>query len=128
MKSLNLSAEEKAKYKITENDANEEGAIPLYWQNAIKNSKYFAVNEKDELILAHLKDIQLNLVADKLDYSIDFIFDKNEFFNHDKLTIQFVYDDKKFEPLKQTGTNIIWSSSEKNPLLKTKTKKIKSNF
>jgi len=128
MKSLNLSAEEKAKYKITENDANEEVAIPLYWQNAIKNSKYFAVNEKDELILAHLKDIQLNLVADKLDYSIDFIFDKNEFFNHDKLTIQFVYDDKKFEPLKQTGTNIIWSSSEKNPLLKTKTKKIKSNF
>ena len=128
MKSLNLSAEEKAEYKIIENDANEEAAIPLYWLNAIKNSKYFAVNEKDELILAHLKDIQLNLVSDKLDYIIDFIFDKNEFFNHDILTIKFVYDDKKYEPQKQTGTNIIWFSSEKNPLLKIKKKKKKSNF
>lgn len=128
MKSLNLTAEEKAKYKITENEANEESGIPSYWLNAIKNSKYFSVNDKDELILAHLKDVKLNLTANKLDYSIDFIFDKNDFFNHEKLTLQYVYDEKKFEPVKQIGTNIVWSSSEKNPSLKIKTKKIKSNL
>lgn len=126
MKSLNLTAEEKDKYKITDTDAVEEAGIPHYWLNAIKNSKYFAVNDKDELVLAHLKDVKLNLNSDKLDYSVDFIFDKNEFFEHEKLSLHFSYDEKKFEPTKQTGTNIVWSSSEKNPSLKIKTKKIKS--
>ena len=123
---MNLTAEEKTKYKLTESDAFEEAGITNYWLNSIKNSKYFAVNDIDELVLAHLKDVKLNLNKDKLDYSIEFVFDKNEFFDHDKLTLQFSYDEKKFEPIKQTGTHIVWSSSEKNPSLKIKTKKIKS--
>lgn len=122
-----MTEEEKVKYGITDNDATEEAGIPNYWLNSIKNSKYFALNEKDELVLAHLKDVKLNLVAEKLDYSIDFIFDKNEFFEHEKLYLHFAYDNKKFEPIKQTGTNIVWSSNDKNPSLKIKTKKVKSN-
>ena len=128
LKSLNLTAEEKAEYAITESDASSETGIPNYWLNAIKNSKYFAVNDKDELVLAHLKDIQLRIVEDKLDYSVDFFFDKNDFFAHEKITLHYAYDDIKFEPIKQTGTNIVWSSSEKNPALKIKRKKIKSKL
>lgn len=128
LKFLNLSAEEKAKYKISDTEAVEEVGIPNYWLNAIKNSKYFALNDKDELVLVHLKDVKLNLDTNKLDYSIDFVFDKNDFFAHEKLSLHFAYDYKKFQPIKQTGTNIVWSSSEKNPALKIKTKKVKSKL
>lgn len=128
MKSLNLTTEEKSKYQINDNEITDEAGIPNFWLNAIKNSKYFALNDKDELVLAHLKDVKLNLNADKLDYSIDFIFDKNEFFEHEKLSLHFTYDDKKFEPIRLTGSNIVWSSREKNPSLKIKTKKVKSKI
>lgn len=93
---------------------------------ATKNSKYFPVNQKDEVVLSHLKDIKLILSENKLDYSLEFIFDKNEFFEHEKLTLAYFYDEKLFEPIKQTASSIIWSSSEKNPSLKIKIKKIKS--
>ncbi len=124
LKSLNLTAEEKAKYNIEENDSDAEAGIPNFWMTAIKNSKYFPVNEKDDKILTHLRDIKLVLSENKLDYSLEFIFNKNEYFEHEILTLQFDYDEKKFEPTKRIGTNIKWSNADKNPTLKPKSKKL----
>lgn len=126
LKTLNLTEEEKKKYLIKDDDIDTETGIPNFWMTAIKNSKYFPVNDKDEKILRHLKDLKLILSGNKLDYSLEFIFDKNEYFEHEKLLLQFIYDEKKFKCIKRIGTNIIWLSREKNPSLKIKTKKIKS--
>lgn len=124
---LTLPSEELKKYSIGESDDKESG-LPNYWLQALKNSKFFAINDKDEKILAHLKNIKLLLNENKLDYSIEFIFDKNEYFAEEKLVKSFVYDEKIYEPIKQIGTNIVWSGKDKNPTIKTKTKKIKSNY
>jgi len=129
LKSLNISSEEKGKYDILDNDNNEEAGIPKFWCNAIKNSKFFAVNENDEKVLVHLRDVKLVLNEDKkLDYTVEFIFNENEFFKDEKLTLEYIYDEKKFEPIKKVGKILNWSNKEKNPTIDIKTKKIKSNL
>lgn len=124
---MKINKKDLTKYGITGDETAHEVGIPNYWVDAIANSKYFAINEKDEEVLSHLKDIKLNLSENKLDYNVEFLFEKNEFFDLEKLTKSYFYDPVTHEPVKCIATNIVWSSPEKNPSFKIKVKKTKSN-
>ena len=84
------------------------------------------VAEKDEKILLHLNDIRIKLNADKLDYELEFHFEKNEFFSEEILKISFFYDKEKYQPIKLIGTKIKWNGKEKNPAVALKKMKKKS--
>jgi len=112
------------KYGITQEDAKEAG-VPDYWQKVFMNSKFFIPNEKDEEVLKHLKDVTLTLTEDKLDFTINFYFETNPFFEHTHLYKTYLYDTTTYEPIKATSSTVNWNEG-KNPSIKTKTKKIKS--
>jgi hypothetical protein len=60
-----------------------------------------------------------------LDFTVNFIFEKNNFFDEEILFKSFVYDENTFEPIRANASVVIWKEG-KNPSLKIKTKKIKS--
>jgi len=119
-----IKSTEKELYAITDSTETTEVGVPLYWGTAIKNSKYYPTNEKDDEILKHLIDIRLTYL-DKFNYKIDFEFKPNEFFTDVILTKTFIFDEKTEEIEKSTGTNVHWASADKNPKIKITTKKIK---
>jgi len=105
-------------------ESNEAG-IPQYWQRVFINSKFFIVNENDEEILKHLKDVNLTITEGKLDFTINFHFEANEYFKETLLTKTYIYDTTTYEPCKAISTVPTWTEG-KNPKIKTKTRKIKS--
>jgi len=118
-----ISAEDATKYGITEGEVKEAG-IPEYWKNVLIYSKFFELNEKDEAVIDHLKNVTLKLNEDSLDFTVTFHFEKNEFFDHDTLYKTFIYDKVTFEPMSATSTTIAWKEG-KNPAIKIKAKKKK---
>jgi len=106
---------------------NEEG-IPDYWYKCLKNSKYFPDNEKDDKILLHLKDVRIKSSPEStntLDFILEFEFSANEFFTETILTKTYIYDAKTEEIEKTIGTEISWTSKDKNPRIKISNKKTK---
>lgn len=76
--------------------------------------------------------MRIRLNPDKLDYELEFYFEKNEFFSEEILKISFVYDKTQYEPRKLIGTKIKWNDKEKNPsvalkIMKKKSKKNEEN-
>jgi len=111
-------------------EQEEEKGIPEFWLKAIDNSKTFGMineNDKDKEILKHLEDVILELNENKQDLKVHFVFGPNEYFKHNELVIEYKYNED--EELKEViGSNIEWSSDEKNPtkkLVKKKPKKAK---
>jgi nucleosome assembly protein 1-like 1 len=102
-----------------------ENGVPNFWLNAIKNSKYWIINEKDEAILKHLVDIKLHLQDSGINFSIEFIFSPNEYFTTTSLSKEYIFDNETYELSSTKASNITWNT-DKNPRKKTKTKKIKS--
>ena len=90
------------------------------------NSKFFEISEKDEDILNHLKNITIKLSEESLDFTVTFHFEKNNFFDHETLFKNYVYDKSSFEPISATASVVTWKEG-KNPSIKMITKKIKSN-
>lgn len=88
------------------------------------NSKFFIVNEKDEEILKHIKDVTLTLNEDQLDFTINFHFEANPYFDNLILTKTYFYDKTTYEPNKATSSTISWKEG-KNPAIKIKIKKVK---
>jgi hypothetical protein len=115
-----------AKYKLEPCSESSESGIPGYWGTALKNSQYFPINEKDEEVLKHLKDIRLKPVENhRLNFTLEFEFAPNEFLTDTVLTKTYFHneDDETIE--KTTGSAINWTSQEKNPRVEIKNKKIK---
>jgi hypothetical protein len=122
-----VTAEEEKTYEIKE-QANGENGIPEYWKNVIMYCNFFQVNEKDKEILSFLKNVTLKLTENSLDFTVNFHFDKNDFFNEETLFKTYVYDETTFEPVRANASVVNWKEG-KNPSLRIKTKKIKSkNF
>lgn len=72
-----------------------------------------------------MKDITLDLNQDKLDFTVNFHFEKNDYFNEEVLFKTFIYDETTYEPYKAIASNINWKSG-KNPGKKETTKRLKS--
>jgi len=58
-------------------------------------------------------------------FTLNFHFSQNEFFEHAAISRTFVFDDKKQTIQKIVSTEINWKSEEVNPTIEKKKKKIK---
>jgi len=125
-KNAELNETESTKYSINSSTESTEKGIADFWSLAIKNSKYFPKNTKDEEILKHLKEIKLiPLDGNEMNYKIDFDFSPNDFFTETLLSKTFLFNANTEEIEKSTGTQIHWTSQDKNPQIKVTTKKVK---
>jgi len=104
-------------YNIKKDDSSSISEIKYYWRIALVNCLYFTINEKDKIILNYLKDIIYIPDEEKYpNFKLEFIFDKNDYFKHDKITKEYFYKDGDNEEIENTfSTDIIWESDEKNP-------------
>merc|ERR1712151_107363 len=119
---------EKAFYEIEDDqddiyDEDEKEEIPNYWKTIFLNAKFLPVNEKDEEILEHLKDVTLELSKDKLDFTVFFHFEKNDYFEPELLYRTYTYDPVSYEPVKSNSSTIQWKSKDLDPTVHFKSKK-----
>merc|ERR1712170_260169 len=58
-------------------------------------------------------------------FTLFFHFDKNDYFDHEVLTREFILDEKKLTISKIVSSKIEWKSEDVNPTIEKKKKKIK---
>ncbi|XP_006871134.1 PREDICTED: nucleosome assembly protein 1-like 1-like [Chrysochloris asiatica] len=106
--------------------------IPHFWLTALKNVKILRklIQEKDELILKHLKDIKIKFseVEEPMTFAIKFFFEPNEYFFNEVLTKTYCIrsdpdDSDPFftngpEIIRSSGCEIYWKEG-KNVIMKT---------
>ena len=123
---IEITQEEKEKYGITDDDS-EVKEIVDYWEKVIINSRYFAITDKDKVILKYLNKIKMekfpkNNINNINDFRVDFYFKENEFFSNDILSKTYIYN-KDATLKKAEGTKINWKSPEKNTTIEKVRKK-----
>ncbi len=102
--------------------------IPDYWATVIKNSGFFAENQKDDEILSQLVDTRmvLNITSDNLaNFRVEFEFNTNQWFDETVLSKTYFFKPNTDEIEKTETVKPTWKSKELNPTLKIVTKKIK---
>ena len=123
---IEITQEEKEKYGITD-DETEIKEIEDYWEKVIINSRYFAITDKDKLILKYLNKIKMEkFPANKKNninyFRVDFYFKVNEFFSNQILSKTYIYN-KDATLKKAEGTKIDWKSPDKNTTIEKVRKK-----
>ena len=123
---IEITQEEKEKYGITDDDI-EVKEIVDYWEKVIINSRYFAITDKDKVILKYLNKIKMekfpkNNTNNINDFRVDFYFKENEFFSNEILSKTYIYN-KDATLKKAEGTKINWKSPEKNTTIEKVRKK-----
>jgi nucleosome assembly protein 1-like 1 len=114
--------------KLTDvNATSTEKGIPKFWLTCLKHTAQFEslINEKDEKVLAHLKNITCDF-KENGSFTLNFFFDKNEHFDHDVLYKEHILDAQKLTISKINSTKIQWKSDDLNPTVEKKKKKLKS--
>ena len=81
--------------------------------------------KKDAEILYHLKNITLKLSETNLDFTVNFHFEKNDYFDGETLFKTYIYDTDAHYPTKANSSVINWKAG-KNPTKDTKILKTKS--
>jgi len=123
---IEITQEEKEKYGITDDDS-EIKEIVDYWEKVIINSRYFAITDRDKVILKYLNKIKMekfpkNNTNNINDFRVDFYFKENEFFSNEILSKTYIYN-KDATLKKAEGTKINWKSPEKNTTIEKVRKK-----
>ena len=113
---------------LKEEDAKgeeKEKGIPDFWLKCIENAHDISeLNDNDKKILKFLKDVQIDL-KENGDFKLIFKFEPNEYFDHTELTKEYKHDNQ-YDIKTVTSTKIEWKSSEKNPTIELKKKKMKN--
>jgi len=65
-------------------DVSDVKGIPEFWLTSLKNLGVVAemITEKDEEVLKHLVDIKVRMLEDNPGFTLDFVFEPNEFFEN----------------------------------------------
>jgi len=134
---VNGSAAKKLK---TENGSNDVRGLPEFWLTCLKSTSLLGgmIQQHDEPILKHLKDVKVKLNAQKpYGYTLEFHFNENEYFKNKVLSKSYELtterDDKS--PLsndttrlyKCLGTKIEWNDGKNVTLKVTKKKQTNKN-
>lgn len=100
--------------------------VENFWLKCIEHSKFFPklINDKDRKVLKHLKNITID-GQQGFNFTVNFTFAANEFFDHPVLTKSFTMNEIKGSAEKIVSTSIEWKSEELNPGIEKKKKKIK---
>lgn len=126
-----LTEDDFKKYSIIkdssqEQNNNENLEIQDFWLTALKNCDYFDISEKEEKILHFLKNIKIELHENKIDLTLNYFFDKNEFFKNDVIQKSYFYNKNNEKLEKSEFDEIFWS--DKIKLNDYKSEKNKKNF
>ena len=107
-----LSEDDYQKYSLEKdselNKINNYKEINDFWLTAIKNSDYFDVSKNEEKILHFLKDIQIELHDNKIDITIKYIFNKNEFFKNEIIKKHYFYNKTNEKCERSEFDDIYW--------------------
>lgn len=107
-----LTESEYELYNIDESAcSNEELSKPIeaFWLDVLDKSDFFKLTDKERNILKFLNDIQLNVDKDnKIDITISFYFNKNEYFTNEVLTKAYIYNESNEKLYKSIPTPIEW--------------------
>jgi nucleosome assembly protein 1-like 1 len=107
-----LAEDLQTKAKIEDNaaDAEDPKGIPDFWLTIFKNVDMLSemVQENDEPILKHLKDIKLHINPSS-GFTLEFMFEPNEYFTNTSLKKEYIYRFSVDEanPLSYEGPEII---------------------
>ena len=109
-----LTEEDYKKYSINEdsavsNNINEKSEIKDFWLTALKNCDYFDISEKEEKILHYLKNIKIDLHENKIDLTLSYFFDKNEFFKNEIIKKHYFYNKNNEKLEKSEFDEILWN-------------------
>ena len=126
-----LSNEDYEKYSIKKDtelaEINNFKKIDDFWLKALKNSDYFDVSENEEKILHYLKDIQIYLHDNKIDFTIKYIFYENEYFKNEVINKHYFYNPKNEKLERSEFDDIQWIKKYKR-IKKIKNGKNKKQF
>ena len=128
--SLSLTKEEMEKYNIIENEkkeGNEEKEekkpIESFFTKAIRNAKFFSFNKKDSNILDYLVNIKFIPLENKVDFKVEYYFNKNPYMENEILTKTYYFNLKNERLMKCDYCDIKWVDIESNPTKRIKKKK-----
>lgn len=113
--------------ELNQDSDHSQRGIPKFWLTVFKNVEPLAamIQPQDEEILSHLQDVRLTV--NEKGFVLEFVFEKNDFFTNDVLSktyeLDFAVDES--DPLDYSGPEIVsvkgtqinWTSEEKNPTI-----------
>ena len=118
-----LTKEDKEKYNIKEDEKEEKKPIENFFTKAIRNAKFFPCNKKDSNILEYLINIKFIPLENKVDFKVEYYFNKNPYMENEILTKTYYFNLKNERLMKTDFCDIKWTDDESNPTKKIKKKK-----
>ena len=119
---VSFSNEELEKYEIN-NQSEEKKPIEKFFMKAIKNTNFFPYNKKDGNILEYLINIKFIPLENKVDFRVEYYFDKNPYMENELLTKTYYFNLKNEKLIKSDYCDIKWTDKDSDPTKKIKIKK-----
>ena len=119
---ISLTNEEQEKYGINK-ESEENKPIEKFFSKAIKNSNFFPYNKKDGDILEYLINIKFIPLENKVDFRVEYYFNKNPYMENELLTKTYYFNLKNERLKKSDFCEIKWTDKESDPTKKKKIKK-----
>ena len=119
---VSFSNEELEKYGIN-NQSEEKKPIEKFFMKAIKNTNFFPYNKKDGNILEYLINIKFIPLEIKVDFRVEYYFEKNPYMENELLTKTYYFNLKNEKLIKSDYCDIKWTDKDSDPTKKIKIKK-----
>ena len=102
--------------------------IKDFWLIALKNSEYFIITKYEEKILHFLKDIKIELHENKIDLTLSYIFETNDYFKNNIIKKHYFYNSSNEKLERSEFDEILWNQNETTILLQEEEKNKKNFF
>ena len=119
---VSFTNEELEKYGIN-NQSEEKKSIDQFFLKEIKNSNFFLYNKKDGNILEYLTNIKFVPLENKVDFRVEYYFNKNPYMENELLTKTYYFNLKNEKLIKSDYCDIKWTDKDSDPTIKIKIKR-----
>ena len=102
--------------------------IKDFWLKALKNSEYFNISKIEEKILRYLKDIKIELHENKIDLTLSYYFEPNEYFKNNIIKKHYFYNKSNEKLEKSEFDEILWNTNNIDIKYKEDEENNKKNF
>ena len=111
-----LTEDDYQKYQIDKESEKSEINIDYkeikdFWLKALKNSEYFNISKIEEKILRYLKDIKIELHENKIDLTLSYYFEPNEYFKNNIIKKHYFYNKSNEKLEKSEFDEILWNTN-----------------
>jgi len=120
---ISLTNEELEKYGINNETEEEKKPIDKFFVKAIKNANFFPYNKKDGNVLEYLINIKFIPLENKVDFRVEYYFNKNPYMENELLTKTYYFNLKNERLIKSDYCEIKWTDKDSDPTKKIKIKK-----